>query len=50
MVLLHAVLASGGHREQSADDDRVCRAGPLALIDRGPAFEEADTRWRATRA
>jgi len=35
MVLLYAVLASGGHREQSADDDRVRFAGPFALLDRG---------------
>ena len=50
MVLLHAVLASGGHREQATGDDHARRAGPVALIDRGPAFEEAETRWRATRA
>ena len=49
-VLLHVVLASGGHREQSADDDRVYHAGPITLIDRGPTFEEVDMRWRATRA
>ena len=50
MVLLPAVLASGGQHEQATDDAPARRPGPVALIDRSPAFKEAKTRCCATRA
>jgi hypothetical protein len=31
-------------------DQRAQRAGPLALIDRGAGFEEAEALWRAFTA
>ena len=50
MMLLRAVLASGDQHGQATDDTPACRPGPIALIDRSPAFKEAKTRWCATRA
>jgi N-methylhydantoinase B len=34
----------------ATEDERAGRAGPLALIDRGPGFAEAEARWRAAAA
>ena len=33
----------------ATDDERRRRARDLPLIDRGPGFDEAETRWRAAR-
>jgi hypothetical protein len=33
----------------ATDEERGRRARDLALIDRGPGFQEAETRWRAAR-
>jgi len=33
--------------KSATDDERRRRAAPLALIDRGPGFAEADALWRA---
>ena len=33
----------------ATDEERRRRAGPQPLIDRGPGFEEAEARWRASR-
>jgi N-methylhydantoinase B/oxoprolinase/acetone carboxylase alpha subunit len=33
--------------KRATDDERGRRAAPLALIDRGPGFAEADAKWRA---
>ena len=34
----------------ATDEERRGRARALALIDRGPGFEEAEARWRAARS
>ena len=36
--------------KSATDDERGRRAAPLALIDRGPGFAEADAVWRAGAA
>ena len=36
--------------KSATDDERRRRAAPLALIDRGPGFGEADALWRAAVA
>jgi N-methylhydantoinase B len=33
--------------KSASNDERGRRAAPLALIDRGPGFAEAESRWRA---
>ena len=33
----------------ATDEERRRRARDAALIDRGPGFDEAETRWRAAR-
>jgi N-methylhydantoinase B len=33
----------------ATEQERARRAGPLPLIDRGPGFAEAESRWRASR-
>jgi N-methylhydantoinase B len=35
--------------KQATDEERSRRAGSLPLIDRGPGFDEAEARWRASR-
>ena len=35
--------------KQATDEERARRAGAGPLIDRGPGFDEAEARWRATR-
>ena len=36
--------------KQATDEARARRGGSLPLIDRGPGFDEAEARWRASRA
>jgi N-methylhydantoinase B len=36
--------------KQATDDERARRAGPAALIDRGPGFEDAERQWRVHRS
>jgi N-methylhydantoinase B len=35
--------------KQATDEERSRRAGECPLIDRGPGFDEAEARWRASR-
>ena len=36
--------------KQATDEERTRRGGALPLIDRGSGFDEAEARWRASRA
>ena len=35
--------------KSATDEERARRAGPIALIDRGPGFEQAEASWQASR-